>query len=383
MQRQHRRGMTDLKTLFYRNQLHDVARFIEQSNRAELGLDDLLTYSQALAELHRGEEAHAVLRQISQDRRENSRWQVQYANARVHYVENRNEQSLQEFRSLLDLASSHDQALRSTLGLLAAADSLSHRDLVESHLDFAMFAAETVSIDLKISFLLFVSALPWKFSRQERENFLATARLHSVSMGWTYFYLRVLLNLARLYGESDRRLGHHYILMIRQLATYEDAPHLAYLVNKMFPDQDPVFAVPFEICDTFRTIKVNGCSLSLRKQPLAFRLMTFLGVKRNWCTKAELATELWPNQIYHPVVHDPRIFNLVSRLRRVIEKNPNLNVVLIGDTDGYRLAINQCDLEKETRNGPDRIGEDGSFDVGPIPERYDGVGGRSHAAFGV
>lgn len=88
---------------------------------------------------------------------------------------------------------------------------------------------------------------------------------------------------------------------------------------------------------TSRAIYHGRVKLELTKNDLLFKLFWLLAGSRKEVPKAEISAYLWPGEFYNPRIMDPRIFDLVYRLRKRMLELGGDSVTLVGSSSGYHL----------------------------------------------
>lgn len=75
----------------------------------------------------------------------------------------------------------------------------------------------------------------------------------------------------------------------------------------------------------------------LRRSPLVYRFLAIIAETRDFTPKEAIAASLWPDESYNSSFHDPRIFDIARRIRKLITASKEGNWRLASGRFGYRL----------------------------------------------
>ena len=85
-------------------------------------------------------------------------------------------------------------------------------------------------------------------------------------------------------------------------------------------------------------ILIDGQWISFRRKILVFRLLEALNRPGDVISKKDIAAVLWSHETYRPLLHDPRIFNLVQRTRALLKALSRGDVLVLSSHHGYSLV---------------------------------------------
>lgn len=92
------------------------------------------------------------------------------------------------------------------------------------------------------------------------------------------------------------------------------------------------------ICDrSSGQVWIEEECIPLGQSPHLFKVFEILSQAEKPVQKRNLARVLWPGEIYRPLTHDPRIFDLIRRARGLLHRAKLESVSLIGSAQGYLL----------------------------------------------
>ena len=107
---------------------------------------------------------------------------------------------------------------------------------------------------------------------------------------------------------------------------------LAELCFELSQGHQVLILDPSRLC-----VLIGGKWISFRRKILVFRLLEALNRPGNVVSKRDIAGVLWPHETYRPLLHDPRIFDLVQRTRSILRELSRCDVLLLTSHDGYSL----------------------------------------------
>jgi tetratricopeptide (TPR) repeat protein len=298
--------------------------------------------AQALYELHRVDEAKSTLHALTTIEPQYSQTFL-YAYARLCYVDEDMEKAQRLFLQLMDRSEDTDDYFNACLGL--AYTAIGREDLyrAQGYAQEMLQLQEFVSLDKRMSLGLLNAHLAFYLN-----NDFNLARQHigevlrnSAKEGWTYWIIKALYSLATMEKNLGKIASAKTIVDL--LGYYLDPTETVfqiYLVNEQFKDQNADIPSSVEFDQNTRKILVNqNRCIDLQDKPIIFNFLFLLHTKAGFVSKQTIARSLWPEAVYKPRIHDPRIFDIVKRTRTIIESYESQPVILLSGRAGYKLAV--------------------------------------------
>jgi len=164
----------------------------------------------------------------------------------------------------------------------------------------------------------------------------------SVMKGWYYFLARALFGLSCVAQASENQTSLKAHLDTLQAVLKEsDNLLLKHLTNTRFGSDRVICASSFDIDYEEKRVKIDGSWRSFHKTPKLFKFFLTLFGNEGFVTKKILAKTLWPREKYKPKIHDPRIFNIAGRVKKVIEAYDSQPILILSGRHGYKLATKE------------------------------------------
>ena len=368
-----------VKSLHYQCRFHDAIATIDRGFHPETmwqsrdAFSLFLVKSQALFELHRVDEATQILRFLSA-KSDQEIVDILYVQAKLAYLEAANHKAVELFQELLDRSETARDYFKALLGLVNTWHAMDMRDPVEKVLPDLLELAPVVAPDLRLSFELFYAnyLFETRGQRDKAEKLLYGVIRDGSRLGWNYFIVKSLFILAKICqacAEEETRGTH--LNLLRAYIDADECVYLTRLVEETFTAEPakPVTACEFDY--EFKRVKFQGEWISLHDKPMIYRFLERLNSGEQFVGKKELAAHLWPNQVYKPRTHDARIFDIVRRVRSLIESGKDESITLMSGRFGYRLAIMPGKTtEPAAPVGPSRTTEKQRVEAGgrPLPQ---------------
>ena len=99
---------------------------------------------------------------------------------------------------------------------------------------------------------------------------------------------------------------------------------------------DPIVGICCETNSlTFTTNETY--KLELKRWPLLFKLAKVLVENKGYVSKEKISSLLWDNSKYLPRSTDPKIYDIVRRLKAVIDLDQNFSIEIQSSLEGYKL----------------------------------------------
>tara|TARA_Y100000768_G_scaffold388408_1_gene384132 strand:- start:6457 stop:7518 length:1062 start_codon:yes stop_codon:yes gene_type:complete len=178
-----------------------------------------------------------------------------------------------------------------------------------------------------------------KLGQEKYENVFTKAS----NQGWTFFALRSLYYLSKSYvkaQEVDQAKGMLKVLDMNLKAL--DWRFLSSLVNHEFEAIEFKATQSVQLdrgCGSVVIGNANPYEVSLKRWPQLFKLVELLFDKKDFVSKNKIASHLWPDQKYLPKTHDPRIYDLIARLKKKLEVSTDVSLLILAGNGGYKLSV--------------------------------------------
>jgi len=336
-----------IRDLFYRCKFRDALQAIEgvESATGNLSAELRLVRANALFELHRVEDARAVLAEglaLSTDQPEmHGGYEFsQYALARFHYCNDALEEARAAFLKVYENTESRNHEFRSLLGIANVAYTLKefHKIpvLIEELCSFEPLERD----DDRMSLTIFLGNyyLASGSSTELAKTYFSKALSQAAAKTWNYFVTRSIYGLALVAEKNEQ---HNELLwtlnILRSFVDESELLFFSHLVNERFANYFTI-NTPIEFDNQNKRIMVKDKWLAFHDKPLLYRFLEVLHQTQTFVGKDTLATDLWPDEEYKPRIHDPRIFDIAKRARQLIEAYEDQPVVLLSGRLGYKLA---------------------------------------------
>lgn len=312
-----------------------------QDNQTMLKLKMLK--AKALYELNRVQEAMELLRSTCESLHYGASSEFIYVQATQSYFEGQMEKAKYQFKMLSDLQGDRTHLFKAILGLGNIAYSTNKFDEAFKYLKELKELETGLDDDYKISRIILEgnaylgSGKDATFARECFEK----AYMMSVDKKWYFFAQRSLYYLAKWHrkeGNSHEAKGILGILDMHTKTT--DSRFLSYLTNLEFSHIDHHSTQEVQLDKENMTVTVghqDKYRLELARWPLLFKFVETLCESRGYVSKKSIASHLWPDQEYKPRLHDPRIYDIVARLKRKLEMIDDKPLVLSSGPKGYRI----------------------------------------------
>lgn len=200
---------------------------------------------------------------------------------------------------------------------------------------------ETDRSDLNLSFLLLCSN-SYFYSEIDKErgiSILNDVLKMSLMQNKQYFVQRCLYYKANYYKKMNQENEMMAILDILKIyLETNESKFLMHLTNQQFESFNISVSQKIEINKDKAELFIGDKNYSFSKMPLPFKLITLLFEENGFISKNKIAEELWPLQVYKPRTHDPRIYDIVKRIRKILETFEKRPLVMLSSHLGYKLA---------------------------------------------
>ena len=342
-------SISDVKNNFYQCRFSTVIETIEQELPKQ---NDLWTLQQLIQlkskaqfELNLRDEAMETLalgKNLFQLKENADTW---YAIGSLDYFKGKFKEALFAFEKMLTFDTTPE---KSFLALLSIGNVHYSQKNWEQALAYAdelnayqgnMPEEYQLSLELLNANILLGMGSNLKLAQEKFEAVYAKA----LTKGWSFFVLRSLYYLAKSYKASqeiDQAKGMLKVLDMNLKAL--DWRFLSSLVDYEFE------VIEFKSTQNVVLDREKGCvmigSLSpyevcLKRWPQLFKLTELLFDKKDFVSKTKIASHLWPDQKYLPKTHDPRIYDLIARLKKKLEVSSEVSLLVVAGNGGYKLSV--------------------------------------------
>lgn len=338
-----------LKECFYRCEFSKLIKDVDKNKSNGTDVDHyfklMLLKSKALYELNRVFDSKQVLKEVVSKFSQIHHPDLYYVMASFYYSDGDFDQARECFKKMLDLSADKDVQFKALLGLGNVSYSTGEKSQAIDYLRELNKLSGQVSLDLLISLKLFegtVYLYAHINSTHARECFEA-AYQKSFELGWHFFSQRALYNLAKWHKRESSVAEAKGVLNIldMQLAM-TDSRFMSYLANYEFEQIEYRSTFKFELCSEAYEVRVGNTDkqvVSLKRWPLLFKFLSVVSQQREFISKNKIASSLWRDQEYKPKTHDPRIYDIVARLKKHLETFDERPLVIESSPKGYKLNI--------------------------------------------
>ena len=337
------------KHLFYRCQFHKALEVINQSVSNENDLNNvyklIILKSKSLYELNKKIEAKESLQKVMT--LDSSLSDYLYLKASFFYFDGEYDLAKKEFKKMLDTTSDKEVVFKALLGLGNVSYSESKKDEAFDFLkELEILQKEmTLSADLEISLKLFKGTILLynNIDRALAKELFEKSFDTSLENNWNFFAQRSLYNLAKWYKFTDKLGESQGVLKVLDMyLKNSDSKFLASLVNYEFrnTEQRSDSSIEVDMVDgkLFITNDKNN-NLELKRWPLLLKMAKVLVENPGFVSKEKICNELWPGNKYLPRTYDPRIYDVVARLKKRIEQTSNLPLIIESGVSGYKIYM--------------------------------------------
>ena len=331
------------KSLFYQCHFNQVIQFIEQQSQlTKLPIELLMIKAKSYYELHEMDKFKALFKTIETQELSANATNFYFIGS-VEYVECNYPRALQAFESSLSLATDPQSKFKAFLGVLNTYYSMKKFHLMPNIMSKAVELLSKVDKELQLSFIILNGNYHYASGSNIElgKEYFQDALTESINSDLKFFVIRSLYGLSCI----DQALNQPQALAARLevlncFLQNSQTKFISFLVNEKFKDDNFTVKQDIKLDQKSRSVTINNDTHCFDNKPLIFKLLQLLFTKRTFVSKAELADELWATEVYKPRMHDPRIFDIIKRTRKMIEQYDKKPLVIISGKLGYKLAIN-------------------------------------------
>jgi len=342
-------ALESAKEMFYQCKFTDAVELINScavsennfSNRFKL----VMLKSKCLFELNRRDLAKIFLEEALPAKSKFKNADYFYIQGSISYFDGDFQEAQSFFQKMLDSTDKSMDVFKALLALGNVAYNQGKED--ESFtimMELKKLSKETIlDKDIELSFDLFCGTILLynKVDFEKARGIFENCFNKSIELGWTFFSQRCLYNLAKWYKLTSKVGESQGILKVLDIyLSNSDSRFLSHLVNTEFIETDHRSSQRITVCTETKSVTIghnDKYTLVLKKWPLLFKMLFVLHSNKGFVSKAEIAEELWPNDKYLPKTYDPRIYDIVARLKKRIDLVEQIPLLIEAGIDGYKL----------------------------------------------
>lgn len=335
--------LDECKQLFYQCNFLGLIEFVDQVQDNDHRCLLALLKSKALYELNRINESREVLVEQTADLVNDLSFK--YVQASLLYFDGEFEQSIKIFKDILESSDSAEVQFKALLGIGNNFHSLKMKDEALIYLRELSKLKDSVAKDLLFSFHLFEGNvyMQCRMNPMYAKECFEFVYKESFVLGWQYFSQKALYSLSKWYKQEASIQETKVLLNILDLQLMKtDSRFLSFLVNNEFQHINFKSNFEFKLCVEKYQVSIGESDkqiVCLKRWPLLFKFLKVISEARGFVSKNTIASILWPEQSYKPKTHDPRIYDIVARLKKQLETFDQRPLLIESSPSGYKLNI--------------------------------------------
>lgn len=196
-----------------------------------------------------------------------------------------------------------------------------------------------LSLDLLNANILVGMGSNMKLAQETYEGIYTTG----VEKQWNFFALRSLYYLAKSYMKmKEFRMAEGVLKVLNLNLKVLDWRFLAMLVNQEFDAIQFTATQKVSINAATSMVTIGNkdqYDISLERWPQLFKLAELLYISKDFVSKVRIAEVLWPDQKYLSKTHDPRIYDLIARLKKKLEVSQDVSLLIVAGNGGYKMSV--------------------------------------------
>lgn len=337
--------------LFYKGSFKKAIDLINIRIKSEDSLANYLKMSviksKCFYELNRRDDAKACLEEAMNLNDKVTSSDLLYLKGSLDYFKGDFDLAKTSFKEMLDTTADDEVIFKALLGLGNIAYSNKEKDTAIEYLkelkkmseNLELVDALKLSLDLFEGTVLLYNEIDLARAKEKFEETFHKA----LDLNWSFFAQRALYNLAKWYKKANQKGESQGILKVLDMYLVRtDSRFLSSLVNHEFHSTVHRSTQKIEICETTCKIFIGSTDkyeLELKRWPLLFKFVRILVLNKEFVSKEKIANELWPDKKYLPKNTDPKIYDIVSRLRKRIELTQEAPLLIESGVNGYKINM--------------------------------------------
>lgn len=337
------------KGKFYTCQFAEIIETVDEELKEIDKISDyyklIMIKAKSFFELNRRDKANAILEEATKTSGLNQQADYYYTKGSFHYFKSDFSKAKIYFKNMLEFNQDHETVYKSLLALGNIA--YSEKRKIES-LDYLNeLASHNVKLtpELRMSFKHLKANILLDNNTEliKAKELLEESYEEAIDLQWTFFAQRSLYNLAKYYKKVGRKGEALGILSILDMnLKTSDSRFLSLLVNKEFDILNHRSTQKLQLDVENKIVQIgneDSYRLELGRWPILFKFLHLLFLEKDYVSKEKIAASLWPKQKYLPRTHDPRIYDVVKRLKQKLELIEEHPLLFEANAGGYRLNI--------------------------------------------
>jgi tetratricopeptide (TPR) repeat protein len=303
--------------------------------------------SKALYELNRRDLARESLKESLPESDSFKNTDYMYLKGSLHYFDGDFDLAKESFKRMMDTTHCKQTLFKSILALGNVAYSEKRKTEAFVYLnELSKLTSEMeVEKDIELSFDIFKGTvlLYNEIDVARSKELFEECFDKALTMNWTFFTQRSLYNLSKWFKMNGKKGESQGILKTLDMyLVHSDSRFLASLVNHEFMTTEHRSSQKIVLCENKKTVTIGNEDqyvLDLGRWPLLFTFLKVLSDNKGYVSKEKIAKELWPGQKYLPKTYDPRIYDIVARVKKRIELAPEVPLLIESGINGYKLNM--------------------------------------------
>lgn len=336
------------RDMFYRSRFSQLIYSLKSDNihfsDLNLKMELVLLKSSAYAEMNEMEKAIDCLEECLRESDDDSSEQYLHTMARLSYMERNWDQTERLFLEALESGEDPKLSFKALLGLANTLYSNENKSFAEIEpilFDLTNYPYEILHQD-KIALEIFLGNyeknLPEKKMEDVLDHFDKALKMAN-EKDWNYLICRALYGKALVYEKYSKiDLMKCTLEILKSFIRENEHIFFGNIVNSSFERYEFKISMPVEFDYRNQRIKLDQDWLLLHERPLLYRFIEMIYKDKSFVSKRTLAKSLWPDQDYKPRIHDPRIFDLAKRTRKILNQSPSNQFELLSGRAGYKLG---------------------------------------------
>ena len=337
----------DLKVTFYRCEfielITQVDQFIALETNIELISKAIHLKTKALFELEHRNQALETLNDLTKSLKILKNENYYFSMGSMFYANGKYKEANEAFSKMLSFDLDSHKSFLALLGMANVHYTLNENAEAFAYVDELEKYKENLAKDNRWS-LIFLKA---NLFIKEKKNFGVCGEMFNQVIieaskeKNNYFLFRALYYKAKLnmaMQEYDRAFGNLEILDA-QIKAF-DLRFLSSLINNEFKSINFQSSLSLKVDDDENLIIFGESDkdiVDLSRWPNLFKLFSLLFKSNDSVSKERIASFFWPGEQYKKTIHDARLYDLISRLKKRLKKSVDFDISIIAENGGYKL----------------------------------------------